>query len=288
MERPRSIDMDLVRAQQARRALDYLVGFHLSALLWRKVRGGRSAGRVQSVALRLVCEREAEIEAFEPQEYWTVDADVMGGRGRQLHGPAERARRGGAGEAEPRHRRQRRNRPRRASAAGVFRVASLVRDEVRREPVPPFTTATLQQEASRRLGFGLRKTMLIAQGLYDGVELDGGTAGLVTYVRTDSAALSKTAGASARRVVRERFGAGLPAPQDPRLPVPRPQRPGGPRGDPADGPRPHAGDGGGPSRRGRGGAVRPDLETHRRQPDGGGQAGQGEGRTGDGRREKSC
>ena len=205
MERPRDLDMDLVRAQQARRALDYLVGFHLSALLWRKVRGGRSAGRVQSVALRLVCAREAQIEAFEPEEYWTVDADVMadtGGRftarlsgldGEELgrHSLGADA----AAEAAERIR------------AGAFRVASLVRDELRRDPVPPFTTAALQQEASRRLGFGLRKTMLIAQGLYEGVALDGSMTGLVTYVRTDGVALSAGAEASARRIVRERFGA---------------------------------------------------------------------------------
>ena len=206
MERPRDIDMDLVRAQQARRALDYLVGFHLSALLWRKIRGGRSAGRVQSVALRLVCAREAGIEAFEPDEYWTVDADIMadaGGRfsarltgldGEELERPSLGAEAAAEAAAE-------------RIRAGVFRVASLVRDEVRRDPVPPFTTATLQQEASRRLGFGLRKTMQIAQRLYDGVDLDGSMAGLVTYVRTDSVTLSRGATASARGMVRERFGA---------------------------------------------------------------------------------
>ncbi len=207
LERPRALDMDLVRAQRARRALDYLVGFHLSALLWRKLRGGRSAGRVQSVALRLVCEREAEIEAFEAQEYWTVDAGMMtegGGRfaarltgldGRELNRLSLDA---GAAAADAAAR----------IRAGDFRVASLVRDEVRREPAPPFTTATLQQEASRRLGFGLRKTMAVAQSLFDGVALDGGREGLVTYVRTDSAALSASAAAAARQIVRARFGAG--------------------------------------------------------------------------------
>ena len=206
MENPRGLDMDLVRAQQARRALDYLVGFHLSALLWRKIRGGRSAGRVQSVALRLVCAREAEIEAFEPEEYWTVDADAMadggGGFTARLSGldgeELERLNLNAGAAAEAAAERIR---------AGVFRVASLVRDELRRNPVPPFTTATLQQEASRRLGFGLRKTMVIAQNLYEGVELDGSTAGLVTYVRTDAVTLSKSAAESARRIVRERFGA---------------------------------------------------------------------------------
>ncbi len=204
MARPREIDMDLVRARQARRALDYLVGFHLSALLWRKVRGGRSAGRVQSVALRLVCAREAEIETFEPEEYWTVDAAVMAEGGGftarlvRLDGEdLDRGRvRGGAAAA-------------RAAARirdGVFHVASVERGEVGLDPVPPFTTSTLQQEASRRLGFGVRKTMQIAQALYEGVELDGAAQGLITYMRTDSVVLSKGAGAAARRIVRARFG----------------------------------------------------------------------------------
>ena len=206
MARPRALDMDLVCAQQARRALDYLVGFHLSALLWRKIRGGRSAGRVQSVALRLVCAREAAIEAFEAQEYWTVDADGMADGGgtftARLSGldgdELGRLSLGTDAAAEAAAARIR---------AGVFRVASVERDEVRRNPVPPFTTATLQQEASRRLGFGPRKTMQIAQSLYEGVELDDRTAGLVTYVRTDAVTLSRDAAASARGIARERFGA---------------------------------------------------------------------------------
>ena len=181
MERPRALDMDLVRAQQARRALDYLVGFHLSPVLWRKVRGGRSAGRVQSVALRLVCAREAEIEDFVPLEYWTVEADVMAEGGGSFT-----ARLGGLdGEALHRHALgtgKRAEEAARRIREGAFRVAALVRDTLRRSPVPPFTTSTLQQEASRRLGFGVRKTMQIAQTLYEGVDLDGETAGLVTYV----------------------------------------------------------------------------------------------------------
>ena len=211
MARPREIDLDLVRAQQARRALDYLVGFHLSALLWRKVRGGRSAGRVQSVALRLLCAREAEIETFEPEAYWTVDAAAMAAHGGaftarlvRLDGEALDRGRLGAGAAATRVVER--------IGAGVFHVASFERDEVRRNPVPPFTTSTLQQEASRRLGFGVRRTMRLAQALYEGVHLDGRAAGLITYMRTDSAALSKSAAAAARRVVRERFGADwLPA-----------------------------------------------------------------------------
>ena len=211
MARPRALDLDLVRAQQARRALDYLVGFHLSALLWRKVRGGRSAGRVQSVALRLLCAREAEIEAFEPEAYWVVDAAAMAERGggftarlARLDGQALERGRLGAGAAAARAVER--------IGAAVFRVAVLERDEVRRDPVPAFTTSTLQQEASRRLGFGVRRTMRLAQALYEGVELDGRAAGLITYMRTDSAALSKSAANAARRIVRERFGADwLPA-----------------------------------------------------------------------------
>ena len=211
MAHPREMDLDLVRAQQARRALDYLVGFHLSALLWRKVRGGRSAGRVQSVALRLLCAREAEIEAFEPEAYWTVDAAAMAERGggftaRLVRFDGEALDRGRLRGAETAQRAVER------IGVGVFHVASFERGEVRRNPVLPFTTATLQQEASRRLGFGVRRTMRLAQALYEGVVLDGRAAGLITYMRTDSAALSKGAAAAARKIVRERFGADwLPA-----------------------------------------------------------------------------
>ena len=224
MARPREIDMDLVRAQQARRVLDYLVGFNLSAVLWRKLRGGRSAGRVQSVSLRLVCAREAEIEAFEPRAYWTVDADVMAEGGgaftarlSKLDGEAlDRTALESAAIAEQAARRIR---------EGIFHVAALERGEARRNPVPPFTTSTLQQEASRQLGFGVRKTMHVAQTLYEGVELDGETAGLVTYVRTDSVAMSKTAAATARKLIRATFGAPLSAAQPTRLPHPSAQQP---------------------------------------------------------------
>ncbi len=204
MARPRDLDMDLVRAQQARRALDYLVGFHLSALLWRKVRGGRSAGRVQSVALRLLCTREAEIEAFEPEEYWIVEASVMAEGGnftvRLARLDGEELDRGRLGDGAAAARAAER------IGAAVFRVASFERGEVRRDPLPPFTTATLQQEASRRLGFGVRRTMRLAQRLYEGVDLDGSTQGLITYMRTDGTAMSKSAGNAARGIVRAGFG----------------------------------------------------------------------------------
>ena len=204
MANPREIDMDLVRAQQARRALDYLVGFNLSAVLWRKLPGSRSAGRVQSVALRLICEREAEIEAFVPHEYWTVDAAVMAERGSftarlvRLDGTTlDRLALGTEAMAEEAAGRIRK---------GAFRVGALERGEVRRNPVPPFTTSTLQQEASRKLGFGVKKTMRVAQRLYEGVDLGGETAGLITYMRTDSVAVSRAATGAVRRLIREAFG----------------------------------------------------------------------------------
>ena len=205
MAHPREVDMDLVRAQQARRALDYLVGFHLSAVLWRKVPGSRSAGRVQSVALRLVCEREAEIESFVPQEYRSVDVQLEAAGGGSLTArPAlldgselDRLGIGTGTMAEDAARRIR---------EGRFTVALVERREIRRNPVPPFTTSTLQQDASRRLGFGVRRTMQLAQTLYEGVEMGAGTVGLITYMRTGSTALSKGAAEQARGIVRERFG----------------------------------------------------------------------------------
>ncbi len=205
MAHPRGIDMDLVRAQQARRALDYLVGFRLSRVLWRKLPGSRSAGRVQSVALRLVCEREAEIEAFEPEEYWTVDAALMAEGGSftarlvRLDGAElDRLSLTNGGMAEVAAWR---------IGAGDFRVATIESGEVRRDPPPPFTTSTLQQEASRELGFGVRRTMRLAQALYEGVDAGGGTAGLITYMRTDSTAMSKRAIGAVRALVRKSFGA---------------------------------------------------------------------------------
>ena len=205
LARPRDIDMDLVRAWQARRALDYLVGYGLSPLLWRKLPGCRSAGRVQSVALRLVCEREAEIEAFVPRQYRTVHAELAAADGAAF--PATLVRLDGTeigeagfattGTAE-------------AAAARIrdarLAVLSVERDTLRRRPLPPFTTATLQQEAARRLGFGIGETMDIAQRLFEGVDLGGETAGLITYMRTDSTSMARTAVAQARAVARKRFG----------------------------------------------------------------------------------
>ena len=183
---PREIDQELVDAYLARRALDYLVGFTLSPVLWRKLPGSRSAGRVQSVALRLICEREAEIEAFKPREYWTIEADFTGAGRQPLHRAADPSRRQEARQVRPGRRGGGAGRGGEAMRAGApFKVAEVERKQVKRHPSPPFTTSTLQQEASRKLGFGASHTMRIAQRLYEGVDIGGETVGLITYMRTD-------------------------------------------------------------------------------------------------------
>jgi DNA topoisomerase-1 len=196
MTKPRQIAGDLVDAQQARRALDYLVGFNLSPVLWRKVQRGLSAGRVQSPALRMIVEREEEIEAFIAREYWSdrgrVRASLAG-----LHRQAGQA---GRQEVRAVHRHRRRRPPKpRASAssrppAGSLHVTDVTSKERKRRPSPPFTTSTLQQEGSRKLGFTTRKTMQVAQKLYEGVAIgEEGTVGLISYMRTDSVSLSQDA-----------------------------------------------------------------------------------------------
>jgi DNA topoisomerase-1 len=202
---PREVNAELVEAYLARRALDYLVGFTLSPVLWRKLPGSRSAGRVQSVALRLVCDREAEIEIFRPTEYWTVDVDLTTPRNdpfraRLTHLEGARLDRYGLGnEAAAMN-------ARRAIEDREFTVASVERKRTRRNPQPPFTTSTLQQEASRKLGFGATHTMRIAQRLYEGIELGGETVGLITYMRTDSVTLSQDAIAAGRKLIDGTFG----------------------------------------------------------------------------------
>jgi DNA topoisomerase I len=204
--RPREIDRELVEAYLARRALDYLVGFTLSPVLWRKLPGSRSAGRVQSVALRLICEREAEVEAFKPREYWTIEVDFTteGGQtftARLTHLDGKRLDRFDLDtEAKAR-----------AAADAILRapgfaVAEIERKQVRRNPFPPFTTSTLQQEASRKLGLGATRTMQIAQRLYEGIDLAGETVGLITYMRTDGVAISNEAIAAARHLIGGEFG----------------------------------------------------------------------------------
>ncbi len=197
ISQPRDLSFDLVNAQQARRALDYLVGFNLSPLLWKKVRRGLSAGRVQSPALRMICEREEEILAFVPQEYWTLDGEGEHSAKRfplklteyQGHeGRAVQLYEHGLPRATSRRRSSTRRAPRAPSgeSLGTLVVSSIDRKERRRNPAPPFTTSTLQQEAARKLGFNARRTMRLAQQLYEGVDIGEGAVGLITYMRTDS------------------------------------------------------------------------------------------------------
>ena len=211
LARPRDLDRELIEAYLARRALDYLVGFTLSPVLWRKLPGSKSAGRVQSVALRLIAEREAEIEAFVAREYWTIEAMVRAGDSPAF--AARLTRLDGrkldkfdiATEAEARGIVER-------LSARHFRVDAVETKEVRRRPAPPFTTSTLQQEASRKLGFGATQTMRLAQRLYEGVDLGGETVGLITYMRTDGLQLAEEAIAAVRDVVGQGYGdAYLPA-----------------------------------------------------------------------------
>jgi DNA topoisomerase-1 len=204
---PREIDNELVEAYLARRALDYLVGFTLSPVLWRKLPGSRSAGRVQSVALRLICEREAEIEAFRPREYWTVEVEFQTEAGERFTARLSHL----DGKKLDRFDLDSEGKTRAAAdavlkAAG-FTVASVEHREVRRNPFPPFTTSTLQQEASRKLGFGASRTMSVAQRLYEGIDLDGDTVGLITYMRTDGVAIAPEAIAAARQLIGHEFGA---------------------------------------------------------------------------------
>jgi DNA topoisomerase-1 len=213
---PREIDGELVEAYLARRALDYLVGFTLSPVLWRKLPGSRSAGRVQSVALRLVCEREAEIEAFRPREYWTIEVEFQTEAGDRFTARLSHL----DGKKLDRFDLDSEAKARAAAdailAAGAFSVASVEHREVRRNPFPPFTTSTLQQEASRKLGFGASRTMRVAQRLYEGVDLDGDTVGLITYMRTDGVAIASEAIAAARELIGGEFGPRY-VPKEPRI-----------------------------------------------------------------------
>ena len=215
MKQPRAINQELVDAYLARRALDYLVGFTLSPVLWRKLPGSRSAGRVQSVALRLICEREAEVEIFVPQEYWSVTGQFETAKGipfpaRLTHLEGERLDRlaiKSEAEAEA---------AKRTIENSSFTVSSVEKKTVRRNPAPPFTTSTLQQEASRKLRFGASRTMQIAQKLYEGIDIGGETVGLITYMRTDSVTLSSEAIGGCRRLIEADFGQNY-LPEKPRV-----------------------------------------------------------------------
>ncbi len=223
VSKPRGLSFDLVNAQQARRALDYLVGFNLSPLLWKKVRQGLSAGRVQSPALRMICEREAEIAAFVAQEYWTLEGAgahssqpfplklleyrgqkveqfsfVSEAQAREVERTVIDAARAGVAQPEVG--------PDGVAALGELRVISIDRKQRRRNPAPPFTTSTLQQESARKLGFNARRTMRLAQQLYEGIDFGDGNVGLITYMRTDSVSLAAEAVSEIREVAGRLYG----------------------------------------------------------------------------------
>ncbi len=225
VEHPRDLSFDLVNAQQARRALDYLVGFNLSPLLWKKVRPGLSAGRVQSPALRMICEREDEIAAFIPQEYWTIDAEgehstrrfplrLIEFAGNKVFVDTKASKFSFTNENTARDV----ERTLRAAcsaagatgasadALGTLRIASIERKQTRRSPAAPFTTSTLQQEASRKLGFSAQRTMRLAQQLYEGVDIGNGSVGLITYMRTDSLTLAAEAVLEIRSTIEKLYG----------------------------------------------------------------------------------
>jgi DNA topoisomerase-1 len=212
-EQPRNVDLQLVEAQQARRILDRLVGYRISPILWKKVRTGLSAGRVQSVALRLIVDREREIDAFVPKEYWTVDVRLTPeeddspflarltqiGEEKLAASPDKKGLvLGQEGDAATHAERLR---------TAAYRVAEVREKEVKRTPAPPFTTSTLQQEAARKLGFSARKTMTLAQRLYEGIDLPGeGTSGLITYMRTDSVTIADSALREIAELVQQDYG----------------------------------------------------------------------------------
>ena len=224
IDHPRELSEPLVNAQQARRALDFLVGFNLSPLLWKKVRRGLSAGRVQSPALRLIAEREDEISAFKSREYWTIGAvaehknesltarlalfrgekveqftftdEATVRAAEQAIDEAARAGYTGTGADEPLD----------ATADGILTVANVDKKQRRRNPAAPFTTSTLQQEASRKLGFSAQKTMMVAQRLYEGIDVGDGSVGLITYMRTDSVTVATEALEELRALIKARYG----------------------------------------------------------------------------------
>ncbi len=207
IQEPRELSINLINAQQARRALDYLVGFNLSPLLWKKVRRGLSAGRVQSPALRLIVERELEIERFQAREYWTIESDLstkgQNFSAKLTHFKGEKLEQftineeNTAAEVEAELLKQ---------AQGRYLVTSVEKKQRKRNPSPPFTTSTLQQEASRKLGFTAQRTMRTAQQLYEGVDIGGETVGLISYMRTDSVNLAKEAIEEIRALIAKRYG----------------------------------------------------------------------------------
>ena len=201
LENPRDIDINLVHAQQARRVLDRLVGYKLSPLLWAKVRGGLSAGRVQSVAVRLIVEREREIENFKPEEYWKIDADLKAKKGKFRAELSKIETK----KAEVKNKKQA-DKILQDLEKADYEVTDLAQKEANRQPAPPFITSTLQQEASRKLGFSVKQTMVVAQQLYEGITHGKHHTGLITYMRTDSFNLSQEFLKNAPKVIKKMYG----------------------------------------------------------------------------------
>ena len=204
IKEPRNIDINLVNAQQARRVLDRIVGYKISPLLWKKVKRGLSAGRVQSVAVKLIVEREEEIEKFIPEEYWNLYVDLLEEKSKQIF---EAKFYGKDGKKQEVHSKDEVDQILKDIEKAKYIVDKVKKGERKRNPAPPFTTSTMQQEASRKLGFTLRKTMSVAQGLYEGVKIEArGTVGLITYMRTDSTRISEEARAAAKKHIVEIYG----------------------------------------------------------------------------------
>jgi DNA topoisomerase-1 len=215
IQHPRQIDDSLVEAYLARRALDYLVGFNLSPVLWRKLPGARSAGRVQSVALRLICDRELEIERFKREEYWTIEALMSTGEGQTFPARLQAIAGNKLGKMDIAD-----ETAARAIEAALkdarYSVSNVETKPAKRHPAPPFTTSTLQQEASRKLGFSSQRTMQVAQKLYEGVSIDGDVTGLITYMRTDGVQMANEAIAACRNVIQGQYGEPY-LPSEPRI-----------------------------------------------------------------------
>ena len=204
IKEPRNIDINLVDAQQARRVLDRIVGYKISPVLWKKVKRGLSAGRVQSVAVKLIVDREEEIEKFIPEEYWNIYADLKEEKSKKIF----QARYFGKnGKKQEIHSQEETNKILENIKNAKYTVTEVKKGERKRTPAPPFTTSTMQQEASRKLGFTLKKTMSVAQGLYEGVKIsEKGTVGLITYMRTDSTRISEEARAAAKEQIIAKYG----------------------------------------------------------------------------------
>ena len=212
IKKPRKIDMNLTDAQQARRVLDRIVGYKISPLLWKKVKKGLSAGRVQSVAVKLICDREEEIEKFIPEEYWNINAQLKDKKSKKsfeakFFGINDKSDENGNAKKLEIHSQEEVDNILAKINDGEFIVKNITKSEKKRNPAPPFTTSTMQQEASRKINFTLKKTMSVAQGLYEGVKVpEKGTVGLITYMRTDSTRISDEARAAAKRYIEANYG----------------------------------------------------------------------------------